>query len=150
MDEDEPYAYVIMSAVGYGTYEGGFEDDWPGHDTVINCLPEAVKQAFFETEKTDDGGWCEVPMPETKWGAVLTKSQWEEFRDSFSLNPDTVDNTMGMMFDIGMMMWALADHCDGSDWNMGGITPVSFVQTYFCCQDEDMMRRAGIDGTPDE
>jgi hypothetical protein len=152
---DDFYAYVIMTAMGLGTYpaksEGLPDDwDWPGHGEVIRCLPDVCRNIFTKTEENeDDSTWgASEQFPTTKWVASMNQEQWEAFREHMCLEPERLDETMGMITEYGHM-WALCDNADGTDWNMGGVTPVSWVDTYFCCQDADMMERAGVEITAD-
>lgn len=86
------------------------------------------------------------------WEADLTRSQWQEFRDWLEIDPNECDHTLGMIAIIDGQIghaWALAIQEDGMSWNMGGISPLTSLQVYFCCLDPDLMERAGVTPPPE-
>lgn len=112
------------------------------HNIVWETIPDVVKPALQKTDDTDYGiDVSETYEVETKWCGWLNREQWESLKDTWGLNPESSTATMGMITEYGGM-WALAETHDGMDWNMGGLTPVDYVDIWYCSQDEDVMRVA--------
>lgn len=128
--EPDFYAYVIISAYGKGTYDSG--GTWPGHDSVLVVSKEMLPK-FTKTEEFDEDNQT------TKWVAKLNKEEWDQFKYGWGIDLEECNQTMGMLTEYGHM-WALSQDFDGMEWNLGGMTEVSMVNVYFCCQDEDAMK----------
>jgi hypothetical protein len=147
--KDDFYAYIIFTANGNGSYQGHEEEfGWKkDHSGVFACMPESLRADGVLTKTDDtyedemDGDW---DLVETKWVGALSKGEWEDFREWHDFSLDELTQTMGMITEVGMM-WAMAYEEDGMNYNVGGVTPVTYTQTYFCCQDKDIMELAGIE-----
>ncbi len=132
-------AIVIISAHG----QGNRDDEYDEHREVWSTIPESVREALEMTDHgpAEDG----EEFSETKWWGELTDEQWAEFRSAWSIEPDSCEETMGMILGppYGMLP-ALAYTSDGTDWNIGGVYPVDWVDVWFLTEDADfnMMEEA--------
>lgn len=135
MSTDDFYAYVIITAWGRGSYFEG--EGWPGHKKIFDTLPNSVRNLLDNTEEPDEDD-------ETKWAGPLDMDAWFDLKNGWNIVPANSEPTLGMLTEYGHM-WALCDNSDGMDWNIGGVTPVSYVSVYYCSQDPEVLDVIGLD-----
>lgn len=124
-------AIIIISAHGQGN-EGAEYDQ---HRHVWYTIPDSVREALTMTDNEPDH---DGDGSLTKWWGELTTEQWDEFRADWMIEPDECNDTMGMILGppYGTLP-ALAYTADGTDWNVGGIYPVDYVDVWFLTEDPD-------------
>lgn len=137
----DDYAYVIISAHGTGSYD---LEESKRHNEVWETIPENVREVLVKTDDIDVDEVEDEMEVETKWCGFLNADEWHEFQEAWSIEANHTDNTMGMITELGHM-WALCESSHGTDWNSGGVMPVSYVDVYFNCLDRDILERAGVD-----
>lgn len=117
---------------------------------INGSIPETVR-GFLTVER----GPTDQRFPDDdddQWSGWLSREAWEALRDDWCIEPEFCSQTMGIMAGPDEVrgenwfqpMWALAYESPGTDWNMGGVYPVDWVQMYFNSRDEDVMAAAGI------
>lgn len=179
VNDDEFYAYVVITANGMGSDHYGadecnvcgekieWNDGWhhegdepsnepatcdgaevepsryKNHNKVWNTLPESVQKVLETTDDTNFGEDVEETYEvETKWVGWLNQTEWEDLKSGWGLDPERSDRTMGILAWPEGHMWALSETHDGMDWNMGGLTPLDYMNIYYCSQDPDVMKVA--------
>lgn len=146
-DTDEP-GWVHTNTDEMLCYTIGIDIAYPkhikDHASVWETIPKSAQPYFVKTDDTEYGeDVSEVYEVETKWCGALSREAWEDFRSAWDIHPNSADQTMGMITELGHM-WALSETHDGMDWNIGGVTPVDFVSVYYCALDSDVMERANV------
>lgn len=124
-------AIIIISAHGQGNEDAEYDY----HLEVWTTIPETVRSALTMTDNHPPDG--DEPS-ETKWWGELTTEQWDTFRDDWMIEPDDCNDTMGMILGppYGHLP-ALAYEAHGTDWNIGGVYPVDYVDVWFLTEDPD-------------
>lgn len=158
-ENEAEWAFVAISAVGPGSY-GGYEDEWSedeewSHEMMRRCVQETIPP--LARAELGDGTWDERFMNdrEVNWNGWLTRAAWDELRAEWYFDPETDSKTGGI---IGVAIdddgfhnaWAYSSDQPGMDWNIGGVTPVTYVNVYYCAQDEDILAAARRDYPQEE
>lgn len=119
-------------------------------DCINGTIPENVRRFLTVERGPRDQRWPEED--DDQWSGWLDQPAWEDLAAAWDIVPEECSQTMGMMAGPDNVrgenwlqpMWALAYESPGTDWNIGGVYPVDYVQMYFNSRDADVMAAAGI------
>jgi hypothetical protein len=117
--------YLIIDVAYYSPVPG--DSEW-AFEPTLKWLGDDVPQDLQVTDDTEPGEeYGEFSNIATrKFVGIVTEKGWGKLADAWSLEVEDSEANMGILTEYG---WMPSDswNIGGMDWNLGGVTPIAFV-----------------------